>query len=124
VSHYAWTEEDVAAAKRRAALSRMRAESAGHEARQIEHDFWKTKLENMFPELQHCGENREYLARIQFSGEEEACMCRGPVADTYRGVVMFVWHKTTKGRLRKLATVYQCSEIVPFIKTVKLLQGK
>ncbi len=124
MSDYKWTEEDVADAKRRAALKQIELEEAKRAARQIEESFWDDKLVARFPQLE--GRTHEpFGAVISFSDGDQDCMCRGPVGPQWAlgKVCMLVWHKGSKGKFHKQATEYSCDEIVPFIKQVRTVKS-
>ena len=123
MSDYEWTEADVLDAKRRAALKQMESRAAHVEACEIEETFWERKLAAKFPELEYCT-HEEYGALIAFSDGDQWCMCKGPIRSKYSGVQMLVWHKGSKGKFHKLASSYECSQIIPFIKEVRKSKSK
>jgi hypothetical protein len=123
VDSYEWTEADVAEAKRRAALKRIESEEASRSARAIEESFWEAKLIAKFPDLEY-RTHEVYAALIAFSDGDQWCMCKGPTTSPFAGVQMLVWHKGSKGKFHKTATTYECGEIIPFVKEVRLIKGK
>jgi hypothetical protein len=121
VSDYEWTDADVLDAKRRAALKQMESRAADVAACEIEEAFWEKKLWTKFPELEHRTHD-QYGGLIAFRDGDQWCICKGPIRSPYQGVRMLVWHKGSKGKFHKLATSYECSEIIPFVKEVRKLK--
>jgi len=116
---YEWTLEDVRDAQRRAELKRLEFAEARDTAYAIQCEYWTRQLVSKFPELEYKADIG-YWATIAFSDGDELCRVQGPRKYEYGGTKVLVWHMGSKGRWRKLATSYPCSEIVPFIKAVSL----
>lgn len=118
---YDWTPDDVRDAKRRAEWKRLEHAEARDTAFAIELEYWTRQLVKKFPELEYKAEDG-YFATIAFSDGDELCRVQGPKKYRYGGTQVLVWHKGSKGKWNKVARGYQCSEIVPFIKSVSLPQ--
>jgi hypothetical protein len=121
MNEYKWTEADILEAKKRAALKEMDWRAAVVAAAEIEETFWERRLADKFPEIEYLT-HQHYAALISFKDGEEWCMCKGPIRSGYRGAQVLVWHKGSKGKLRKLADSYDCGDVIPFIKEVRRLK--
>lgn len=116
---YEWTLDDVRDAMRRAELKRLEWNESRDTAFAMQCEYWTRQLVRRFPELEYkadCG----YFATIAFSDGEKLCRVKGPKKYEYGGTRVLVWRKGSKGKWNKLASSYQCSEIIPFIKSVSL----
>jgi hypothetical protein len=122
MKEYRWTEADILEAKKQAELKHLEWRNASWSAVSIEKQFWERLLADKFQEFEY-GPPDCYAALISFDDGDEWCMCKGPVRKSYGGLEMLVWHKGSKGKLRKLADSYECHEIVPLIKEVRRLNA-
>lgn len=115
---YEWTLDDVREAHRRAEMKRLELAEARNTAEEMECEYWTRQLVKKFPELEY-NTHKGYLATIAYGSGSQECRVLGPEVSKYGGAQLLVWRRGSKGKFNKLATCYQCEEIVPFITDVR-----